>query len=71
MMYREMTCVAALDRTPLQYGQPLLGWDEVGMGWVVGVRVGLGIIENKSKVVGEKIKINRKRVMVRARVNVK
>ena len=46
-----MHCIQALDCIPIRYGEPLLGWDTVGMGWDVVMGVGLGVTENKSKVV--------------------
>ena len=56
-LYREITCTLALERIPVRYGQPLQGLDKVGMGWTVGMGMGPGVTENKSKVVGGRIKV--------------
>ena len=57
-LYREITCTPALDCIPVPYRQPLQGLDTVGMGWDVGMGVGLGVTENEPKVVGGRIKMN-------------
>ena len=56
-LYREITYTAALDRIPVQYRQPLQEWDKAGMGWDAEAGVGLGVTENKSKVVDGRIKL--------------
>ena len=42
----------------VRYGQPQRGLDTLGMAGDVGLGVGLGIPENKSKVVGGWIEMN-------------
>lgn len=41
-----------------RYGHPLKGWDMVGTRWDGGMGVGVGIPENRWKVVGGRIQIN-------------
>ena len=56
--YREKTSSAATDRIPVRNGQPLQGWDTAGIEWDLGLGVGIGVTENKSKVLGGRRKIN-------------
>ena len=44
--------VASVRHVWTRYGHPLKGWDMVGVGWDVGVGVGLVVHENESKLVG-------------------
>lgn len=48
--------------TPARYGQPPKGRDTGGMGWDMGLGMGLKITENKLKLVGRRIQINWKQV---------
>ena len=52
----QITRTATLYRIPVRCGQPLLGWDEVGMGWDVIMGVKLGVTEDKLKMAGGGIK---------------